>query len=127
LSGVPFEVLSIVVSLVSRLVFDFCFHYSKLKHNIAALNDVPFLIVCEEAHNYVPQDNSAQYASSRKSIERIAKEGRIYGLSLMVVSQLPSEVSETIFAQCNNLVSLRLTNDKDQNYIRKLFPDNPML
>jgi hypothetical protein len=124
LSGIPFEVLSITVSLVSRLIFDFCFHYSKLRHAQNALNDIPVMIVCEEAHNYIPQSGDAAYRSSRKSIERIAKEGRKYGLSLMVVSQRPSEVSETIFAQCNNFLALRLTNDSDQNYVRRLFPDN---
>lgn len=124
LSGIPFEVLSITVSLVSRLIFDFCFHYSKLRHEEDALNDVPVMIVCEEAHNYIPQKDSAAYRSSRKSLERVAKEGRKYGLSLMVVSQRPSEVSETIFAQCNNFLALRLTNNADQNYVRRLFPDN---
>ncbi len=124
LSGVPFEMLSITVSLVSRLIFDFCFHYSKLRHAQEKLNDVPVMIVCEEAHNYVPRSNDAAYRSSKKSLERIAKEGRKYGLSLMVVSQRPSEVSETIFAQCNNFISLRLTNDDDQSYVRRLFPDN---
>lgn len=124
LSGIPFEVLSITVSLVSRLIFDFCFHYSKLRHEKDALNDVPVMIVCEEAHNYIPQRDDAAYRSSRKSLERVAKEGRKYGLSLMVVSQRPSEVSETIFAQCNNFLALRLTNNADQNYVRRLFPDN---
>lgn len=124
LSGIPFEVLSITVSLVARLVFDFCFHYSKLRHDSGNLNDVPVMIVCEEAHNYVPQSDYAAYRASRKSIERIAKEGRKYGLSLMVVSQRPSEVSETIFAQCNNFLALRLTNSADQQYVRRLFPDN---
>lgn len=124
LSGIPFEVLSITVSLVSRLIFDFCFHYSKLRHEKDDLNDVPVMIVCEEAHNYIPQRDDAAYRSSRKSLERIAKEGRKYGLSLMVVSQRPSEVSETIFAQCNNFLALRLTNSADQNYVRRLFPDN---
>jgi DNA helicase HerA-like ATPase len=124
LSGIPFEVLSITVSLVSRLIFDFCFHYTKLRHAQDAFNDIPVMIVCEEAHNYIPQSGDAAYRSSRKSIERIAKEGRKYGLSLMVVSQRPSEVSETIFAQCNNFLALRLTNDSDQNYVRRLFPDN---
>lgn len=124
LSGVPFEVLSITVSLISRLIFDFCFHYSKLQHAQGKLNDIPVMLVCEEAHNYVPRDDRAAYRASRKSIERIAKEGRKYGLSLMVVSQRPSEVSETIFAQCNNFISLRLTNDADQTYVRRLFPDN---
>ncbi len=124
LSGIPFEVLSITVSLVSRLIFDFCFHYSKMQHEKDALNDVPVMIVCEEAHNYIPQRDDAAYRSSRKSLERVAKEGRKYGLSLMVVSQRPSEVSETIFAQCNNFLALRLTNNADQNYVRRLFPDN---
>ena len=124
LSGVPFEVLSITVSLISRLIFDFCFHYSKLRHGQDKLNDIPVMLVCEEAHNYVSRDDHSAYRASRKSIERIAKEGRKYGLSLMVVSQRPSEVSETIFAQCNNFISLRLTNDADQAYVRRLFPDN---
>lgn len=124
LSGIPFEVLSITVSLVSRLIFDFCFHYSKLRHEKDALNDVPVMIVCEEAHNYIPQKDDVAYRSSRKSLERVAKEGRKYGLSLMVVSQRPSEVSETIFAQCNNFLALRLTNNADQNYVKRLFPDN---
>ena len=124
LSGIPFEVLSITVSLVSRLIFDFCFHYSKLQHAKKSLNDIPVMIVCEEAHNYVPRNNDVAYRSSKKSLERIAKEGRKYGLSLMIVSQRPSEVSETIFAQCNNFLSLRLTNDADQNYVKRLFPDN---
>lgn len=124
LSGIPFEVLSITVSLVSRLIFDFCFHYSKLRHQVGALNDVPVMIACEEAHNYIPQRDDAAYRSSRKSLERVAKEGRKYGLSLMVVSQRPSEVSETIFAQCSNFLALRLTNNADQDYVRRLFPDN---
>jgi len=124
LSGIPFEVLSITVSLISRLVFDFAFHYSKLKHKDDKLNDIPFMIVCEEAHNYIPKSGGAEYNASKKSIERIAKEGRKYGLSLMVVSQRPSEVSETIFSQCNNFISLRLTNVNDQNYVKALMPDN---
>jgi DNA helicase HerA-like ATPase len=124
LSGIPFEVLSITISLISRIIFDFCFHYSKLKHERQELNNVPFLLVCEEAHNYVPKNGGADYAASKKSIEKIAKEGRKYGISLMVVSQRPSEVSDTIFAQCNNFVSLRLTNTSDQLYIKNLLPNN---
>lgn len=124
LSGVPFEVLSITVSLISRLVFDFAFHYSKFKHSNNEKNDIPFMIVCEEAHNYIPKSGGAEYKASKKSIERIAKEGRKYGLSLMVVSQRPSEVSDTIFSQCNNFVALRLTNINDQNYIKNLLPNN---
>lgn len=123
LSGIPFEVLSIVVSLISRMIFDFGFHYSKGRHADGGVSDVPIMLVCEEAHNYVPRSGGARYDASRKSIERIAKEGRKYGITLMVVSQRPSEVSETIFSQCSNFISLRLTNAVDQNYIKALLPD----
>jgi len=123
LSGIPFEVLSIVVSLISRMIFDFGFHYSKSRHVGGDVSDVPIMVICEEAHNYVPKTGGAQYDSSRKSIERIAKEGRKYGVTLMVVSQRPSEVSETIFSQCSNFIALRLTNAIDQNYIKSLLPD----
>ncbi|AHK04654.1 MULTISPECIES: ATP-binding protein [Rhizobium/Agrobacterium group] len=123
LSGIPFEVLSIVVSLISRMIFDFGFHYSKNRHVGGAVSDVPILVVCEEAHNYLPRSGGAAYDASRKSIERIAKEGRKYGVTLMVVSQRPSEVSETIFSQCSNFISLRLTNAVDQTYVKSLLPD----
>lgn len=121
LSGIPFEVLSIVVSLISRLVFDFCFYYKVVKQSG---EEAPFLLVLEEAHNYIPQSEGAKYHSVKKSIERIAKEGRKYGLSLMIVSQRPSEISETIFSQCNNFVAMRLTNPSDQQYVKRLMPDN---
>ena len=111
LSGIPFEVLSITVSLISRLIFDFAFHYSKLKHSMEQTNDIP-------------RTGGAEYRASKKSIERIAKEGRKYGLSLMVVSQRPSEVSDTIFSQCNNFIALRLTNVNDQSYVKSLLPNN---
>lgn len=124
LSAIPFEVLSIVVSLLSRIIFDFAFHYSKIKHTAGLVNDIPFMLVCEEAHNYIPKNGGAEYASSKNSIERIAKEGRKYGLNLMVVSQRPSEVSETIFSQCNNFIVLKLTNVNDQSCIKNLLPDN---
>lgn len=124
LSGIPFEVLSITVSLISRIIFDFAFHYSKLKHEMGSHNDIPFMIVCEEAHNYIPRTGGNDYKAAKKSIERIAKEGRKYGLSLMVVSQRPSEVSDTILSQCNNFINLRLTNINDQSYIKNLLPDN---
>ena len=124
LSAIPFEVLSIVISLLSRIIFDFAFHYSKMRHQMSLVNDIPFMLVCEEAHNYIPKNGGAEYAASRHSIERIAKEGRKYGLNLMVVSQRPSEVSETIFSQCNNFLVLKLTNVNDQNCIKNLLPDN---
>jgi DNA helicase HerA-like ATPase len=121
LSGIPFEVLSVVVSLISRLIFDFCFYYKLTKKN---KEEAPFLLVLEEAHNYIPQSEGAKYQSVKKSIERIAKEGRKYGISLMIVSQRPSEISETIFSQCNNFVAMRLTNPTDQQYVKRLMPDN---
>jgi uncharacterized protein len=124
LSAIPFEVLSIVISLLSRIIFDFAFHYSKIRHATGMVNDIPFMLVCEEAHNYIPKAGGAEYNASKHSIERIAKEGRKYGLSLMVVSQRPSEVSETIFSQCNNYIVLKLTNVNDQNCIKNLLPDN---
>ena len=120
LSGIPFEVLSIVVSLISRLVFDFCFYFKSLKEPGI---EAPYLIVLEEAHNYIPQSEGSKYHSVKQSIERIAKEGRKYGLSLMIVSQRPSEISETIFSQCNNFVAMRLTNPTDQQYVKRLMPD----
>jgi len=120
LSGIPFEVLSVVVALATRLVFDFALHFKRLK---AIGEELPIHLVYEEAHRYVPNDTSARYSSVRRSIERVAKEGRKYGLSLMIVSQRPSEISETIFSQCNNFVAMRLTNPADQNYVRRLLPD----
>ena len=121
LSGIPFEVLSVVVSLINRLVFDFCFY---LKSTKQVGEEAPILIVLEEAHNYIPQSDGAKYRSVKKSVERIAKEGRKYGISLMIVSQRPSEISETIFSQCNNFVVMRLTNPSDQQYVKRLMPDS---
>jgi DNA helicase HerA-like ATPase len=79
--------------------------------------------VFEEAHNYLPSTLNTT-AAARKTVERIAKEGRKYGVSCMVVSQRPVEVSETILSQCNNYVILRLTNPLDQNYVKRLVPDS---
>ena len=127
LSGVPFEVLSITVSLISRLLFEFGYYYTKLRHNTNQEeninNDTPFLLVYEEAHKYVPNSDLTKYRASKESIERIAKEGRKYGITLMLTSQRPSEISETIFSQCNNFITMRLTNPNDQNYVKRLLPD----
>lgn len=120
LSGVPFEVLSITVSLISRLLFDYSYYYKKQVGD----NDMPLLLVYEEAHKYVPKSDLARFKSSRSSIERIAKEGRKYGISLAIISQRPSELSETIFSQCNNFIAMRLTNPDDQNYVKRLLPDS---
>ena len=128
LSGVPFEVLSITVSLISRLVFEYGYFYKRLRcakdPNEKINNDVPILLVYEEAHKYVPNSELSKYRSSKISIERIAKEGRKYGVTLMLASQRPSEISETIFSQCNNFIAMRLTNPVDQGYVKKLLPES---
>jgi len=128
LSGVPFEVLSITVSLISRLIFEHGYFYKRLRctNNPSEKinNDVPILLVYEEAHKYVPNSELVKYRSSKKSIERIAKEGRKYGVTLLLASQRPSEISETIFSQCNNFIAMRLTNPVDQSYVKKLLPDS---
>lgn len=122
LSGVPFEVLSITVSLISRLLFEFSYHVKQAAGE--APNETPLLLVYEEAHKYVPKSELARYRSSRTSIERIAKEGRKYGVTLLIASQRPSEISETIFSQCNNFIAMRLTNPEDQGYVKRLLPDS---
>lgn len=122
LSGVPFEVLSITVSLISKLLFDYGYFYKRYLNDGDDL-ETPLLLVYEEAHKYVPKSNSVKFRSSRNAIERIAKEGRKYGVTLGIVSQRPSEISETIFSQCNNFIAMRLTNPNDQNYVKKLLPD----
>jgi hypothetical protein len=128
LSGVPFEVLSITVSLISRLIFEYGYIYKRLRcandPNEKVNNDVPVLLVYEEAHKYVPNSELSKYRSSKTSIERIAKEGRKYGVTLLLASQRPSEISETIFSQCNNFIAMRLTNPVDQSYVKKLLPDS---
>lgn len=121
LSGVPFEVLSITVSLISRLLFEFAYHLKQISATMST--DVPLLLIYEEAHKYVPKSDLARYRSSRMSIERIAKEGRKYGVTLLIASQRPSEISETIFSQCNNFIAMRLTNPVDQDYVKRLLPD----
>lgn len=123
LSGIPFEVLSITVSLISRLIFEYGYIYKKLMESQDKDTDFPVLLVYEEAHKYVPNSDLVKYRSSKKSIERIAKEGRKYGVTLLLASQRPSEISETIFSQCNNFIAMRLTNPIDQNYVKRLLPD----
>lgn len=127
LSGVPFEVLSITVSLISRILFEYGYYYKRLRNSKNPTekvnNDIPLLLVYEEAHKYVPNSDLAKYRSSKNSIERIAKEGRKYGVTLLLASQRPSEISETIFSQCNNFIAMRLTNPNDQGYVKKLLPD----
>lgn len=83
-------------------------------------------LVCDEAHLYLPRTDNADAGQSRslETFERIAKEGRKYGVSLLVVSQRPSDLNTTILSQCNNFLSLRLSNDRDQSAVRNLLPDS---
>lgn len=122
LSGITFDVLNVAVSLISRLLFNFMYH-SKQINSEEEINN-PILLVYEEAHNYIPKLSEAKYKAVKESIERIAKEGRKYGISAMIVSQRPSEISETIFSQCNTFVVMRLTNPTDQGYVKRLLPDS---
>lgn len=115
LSRVPFDVINVLVSLLGRVIFDFNL-WNK------ARQDFPVLVVFEEAHTYLSP--TGRSSAARKTVERIAKEGRKYGVSSMIVSQRPSEISETITAQCNNFIAMRLLNPHDQNYVRKLVPDS---
>jgi DNA helicase HerA-like ATPase len=118
-SEVPSDVLPLIVSLVARVTFSIQqWTPSELRHPIALL--------CDEAHLYMPQRNMADSADdiSLDIFERIAKEGRKYGVSLVVISQRPSEVNKTMLSQCSNFVSMRLTNAEDQSVIKRLLPDS---
>ncbi|RBO83453.1 ATP-binding protein [Marinomonas aquiplantarum] len=118
-SEVPSDILPLIVSLVARLAFSVQqWTPPQLRHPIALL--------CDEAHLYIPQRSMADAADdiSIDIFERIAKEGRKYGTSLVVISQRPSEVNKTVLSQCSNFVSMRLTNVDDQNVIKKLLPDS---
>lgn len=115
MSGIPFDVVNTIVALVARIAFDFNFWNPNRR-------ELPILLVLEEAHNYLSV-NSKGSTAARLTVERIAKEGRKYGVSVMIVSQRPSEISETILSQCNNFVVLRLLNPVDQAYIKRLVPE----
>lgn len=117
LSAVPFDVRPTVAAQIGRLAFEFNYWNPKYR-------EFPILLVCEEAHAYIPRASESQFAGSRKSMERIAKEGRKYGVGLAVVSQRPHEVSETVLAQCGTFICLRITNPDDQGYVRSLVPES---
>ncbi|MYL83548.1 DUF87 domain-containing protein [Desulfovibrio aerotolerans] len=117
LAGVPSEIVDVVVSVLCRLIFDFAL-WSKRG------SGVPVLLVCEEAHRYVPRDSAAAFAPTRRALSRIAKEGRKYGVSLGLVTQRPSEISETVLSQVNTLFSLRMSNEQDQLFVRRAMPEN---
>ena len=119
LSGVPNEVAGAASSAVARTLFA-----TKLWQSNEERSKSPVLLVCEEAHRYVPDRGDAQYAAARHAIQRIAKEGRKYGIGLMLVSQRPSEVDATVLSQCNSWVVLRITNDSDREHVRAILPDS---
>lgn len=117
LSSVPFDVRPTVAAQIGRLAFEFNYWNPKYR-------DFPLLLICEEAHAYIPRESNFQYEGSRKSMERIAKEGRKYGVGLAVVSQRPHEVSETVLSQCGTFICLRITNPSDQAYVASLVPES---
>ena len=118
-SEVPSDILPLMVSLVASLIFTVQqWREPSSRHPIA--------LFCDEAHLYIPasSDSSGSDQLSVRSFERIAKEGRKYGVSLLVISQRPSEVNRTVLSQCNNVLAMRLTNADDQNVVRRALPDS---
>lgn len=123
-SEVPSDILPVVVGLVARLVYQIQFWSDPGKEGDARH---PVVIVCDEAHLYLPSQAASAGPLERRALEnfeRIAKEGRKYGVGLMVVSQRPSDVSTTILSQCSNIISLRLANKTDQAVVRQLLPES---
>ncbi|WP_158747330.1 ATP-binding protein [Acidisphaera sp. L21] len=109
LASIPSEVLNVVVAVICRLAFDFA---------VLAGQDLPLLLVCEEAHRYAPQDSALGFEPAKRALSRIAKEGRKYGISLGVISQRPSELDATILSQCNTVFAFRMSNERDQEIIQ---------
>lgn len=119
MSEVPSDVLPLIIGLLARIIFSVQ-QWSVKEHRH------PIALLCDEAHLYVQQSASLDAVAELglRSFERIAKEGRKYGVGLVIISQRPSEVNRTVLSQCNNFISLRLTNVDDQNVIKRLLPDN---
>ena len=115
-SGVPSDITSVVVSVLARMVFDYAI-WSRTEPQR------PILLVCEEAHRYVPKDENAAGQAVRKILERIAKEGRKYGVSLGLITQRPSDLAEGVLSQCGTIISMRLNNDRDQACVRAAMPE----
>lgn len=119
LSGVPNEVAGAASSAIARTLFSV-----KLWQTREERESNPVLLVCEEAHRYVPNRGEAQYEAAQDAIRRLAKEGRKYGIGLMLVSQRPSEVEATVLSQCNSWIVLRITNDSDRSHVQGILPDS---
>jgi hypothetical protein len=119
LSGVPNEVAGIASAAIARTLFSV-----KVWQTPDERESSPVLIVCEEAHRYVPDRGEAVYAAAQEAIRRVAKEGRKYGLGLMLVSQRPSEVEATVLSQCNSWIVMRVTNEQDREHVKNVLPDS---
>ncbi|MXP13385.1 DUF87 domain-containing protein [Altererythrobacter confluentis] len=115
-SGVPSDITSTVVAVLSRLVFDFAIWGRDEKTS-------PILLVCEEAHRYVPNERNADGSSVGRILSRIAKEGRKYGISLGLITQRPSDLAEGVLSQCGTIISMRLNNDRDQAFVKSAMPE----
>ena len=115
-SAMPSDITSVVVSVLSRLVFDYA---------IWARDEAqrPILLVCEEAHRYIPSTTTGNGQAVRRILERIAKEGRKYGVSLGLITQRPSDLAEGVLSQCGTIISMRLNNDRDQAFVRAAMPE----
>ena len=117
ISAVPSEIVNVVVSLLCRVIFDFAL-WSEREEAI------PVLLVCDEAHRYIPRDEKMGFEPTIRSIARIAKEGRKYGVSVCLVTQRPSELSESILSQCSTIFALRMNNERDRTFVRSMLPDD---
>jgi len=115
-SGVPSEITSTVVAVLSRLVFDFAIWSREEKTR-------PILLVCEEAHRYVPNEKNADGSSVGRILSRIAKEGRKYGISLGLITQRPSDLAEGVLSQCGTIIAMRLNNERDQAFVKAAMPE----
>jgi uncharacterized protein len=115
LAGVPSEVVNCVATVLCRMAFETA---------VASNGGIHILVVCEEAHRYIPSDLSLGFSPTRYAIARIAKEGRKYGVSLGIITQRPGEVDATILSQCSTVFAMRLSNDSDKDIIRNAIPDS---
>lgn len=119
ISGLPNEVAGPLTAVIARLLFQY-----KIWQTPEERERDPVLFACEEAHRYVPNHGEAQYREAQDAIRRIAKEGRKYGLGLMLVSQRPSDVESTVLSQCNSWIVMRLSNASDQEHVARFLPDS---
>jgi len=123
LSGIPFELVDISVGLITRIIFD-SMYWGRFEEYTG--RNRPLLMVFEEAHSYLPKGETSAhiYGYARKAVEKIFKEGRKFGFGAMVVTQRPSEISESILAQVGTFIALRLTNSSDKNAVQSAAPNN---